>query len=258
MSELSISLQLAWHVVVRNWIVYRKDFLANISPTLADPALMLTALGLGLSPFIGQINGLSYAQYLAPGMVATTALFTAFFECSYGFYVRMTYESVFKAMLTTPIGVREVVIGEFLWVFIRAGLMALCVGVVLLFMGLIANPVALLLFPLIGGFLAVPCGAIGLLAASYVKNINQFQTVYSFLIAPIFYLSGVFFPLADRPVLAIIAQISPFYHGVRLLQMSAWNAWTPGEIAYHIGALAVFSASLGWWSYVSIRKKLTT
>ena len=63
MSEIQVSLRLAWHVVVRNWIVYRKDFLANISPTLADPALMMTALGMGLSPFIGQIDGHSYAQY---------------------------------------------------------------------------------------------------------------------------------------------------------------------------------------------------
>src|ERR1700761_5901669 len=114
MSDLIVSLQLAWCVVVRNWVVYRKDFLANISPTLADPALMMTALGMGLSPFIGNIHGLSYSQYLAPGMAATTVLFTAFFECSYGFYVRMTFESVFKAMLTTPIGTREVVFGEYL------------------------------------------------------------------------------------------------------------------------------------------------
>src|SRR4029077_8910418 len=104
MNSFLISFRLAWQVVLRNWVVYRKDLLANISPTLADTALMMTALGLGLSPFIGKIEGLTYAQYLAPGMVATTALFTAFFECSYGFYVRMTFESVFKAMLTTPIG----------------------------------------------------------------------------------------------------------------------------------------------------------
>jgi lipooligosaccharide transport system permease protein len=258
MSELATSLGLSWHVVVRNWTVYRKDFLANISPTLADPALMLTALGMGLSPFIGQIHGLSYAQYLAPGMVATTALFTAFFECSYGFYVRMTFESVYKAMLTTPIGVREVVIGEFLWVFIRAALMAAGVGLVLLAMGLVANPLALLLFPFIGGMLAVPCGAIGLIAAGYVRNINQFQTVYSFLIAPIFYLSGVFFPLGDRPILAIATQISPFYHGVRLLQMSAWSTWSLGEVLYHVGALLVFSFVLGWWAYSRIQKRLTT
>jgi hypothetical protein len=83
MNELLPSLRLSWHVVVRNWTVYRKDFLANISPTLADPALILASLGMGLSGYVGQINGLSYAQFLAPGMIATTALFTAFFESSY-------------------------------------------------------------------------------------------------------------------------------------------------------------------------------
>lgn len=258
MSDLLTPLRLAWHVVTRNWIVYRKDFLANISPTLADPALMMTALGFGLSPFIGEIQGLSYAQYLAPGMIATTALFTAFFECSYGFYVRMTFESVFKAMLTTPIGVREVVIGEFLWVFIRAGLMGGGVGIVLAVMGLLPNPWAVLAFPFIAGLLAVPCGAIGLLAAAKVRNINQFQTVYSFIIAPIYFLSGIFFPLADRPVLGVIVQISPFYHGVSLLQMFAWGRWTVADVLMQVVILLVFTIGLGLWASRKIQAKLTT
>ncbi len=257
MSEFYVSLRLAWNVVVRNWVVYRKDFLANISPTLADPALMMAALGMGLSPFIGLIDGLTYAQYLAPGMVATTALFTAFFECSYGFYVRMTFESVFKAMLTTPIGVREVVIGEFLWVFIRASLMAAGVGLVLAVMGLLPNVWSIFAFPFIGGLLAVPCGAIGLLAAAHVRNINQFQTVYSFLIAPIYFLSAVFFPLTDRPILSVLVNVSPFYHGVRLLQMTAWGRWSLGEIVLHLVALFLFTALLGVWAFRKIRRKLT-
>jgi len=82
MSEFYISLQLAWHVVVRNWMVYRKDFLANISPTLADPALMMTALGLGLSPFIGKFEVSGDAQYFAPGWFPPPAFFPPFFECS--------------------------------------------------------------------------------------------------------------------------------------------------------------------------------
>ncbi len=257
MNKPGHTLRLSWHVVVRNWIVYRKDFLANISPTVADPALMMAALGVGLSPFIGQINGLTYAQYLGPGLVATTALFTSFFECSYGFYVRMTFESVYKAMLTTPIGVREVVLGEFIWVFIRSALMAAGVGIVLLLMGLLPNVFAVLLFPLIGGALAVPLGAIGLLAAAQVRNINQFQTVYSFLIAPIYFLSAVFFPLVEGSWLSRIVQLSPFYHGVRLLQMSAWNRWAIGDVLYHVGALAVFAVVLCAWADRSIRKKLT-
>ena len=256
MSDLIISLRLAWRVVIRNWVVYRKDFLANISPTLADPALMMTALGMGLSPFIGSIHGLPYSQYLAPGMAATTVLYTAFFECSYGFYVRMTFESVFKAMLTTPIGTREVVLGEYIWVAIRAALMAGGVGIVLVLLRLLPNPWAVLLFPLIGGMLAIPCGAIGLLASSYVRNINQFQTVYSFLIAPMYFISGIFFPLADKSILGAIIQVSPFFHGVRLLQMAAWNQFSPKRILYHLSVMFVYALVLGFWSLVRIRKKL--
>lgn len=258
MNNLFTTFGLSWHVVVRNWMVYRKDFLANISPTLADPALIMVSLGMGLSGFIGKIDGLTYAQYLAPGMIATTALFTAFFESSYGFYVRMTFESVFKAMLTTPIGVREIVLGEFLWVFIRAGLMTLGVCLVLLVFGLMPNFWAILVCPFISGFLALPCAGIGLLSAALVRNINQFQTVYSFVIAPIFYLSGVFFPLWERPVLAMVAQISPFYHGVRLLQMTVWGDFTPHQILWHAGALALFTLVLGALVFRFVTRKLTT
>lgn len=257
MSDLAATLSLSWHIVVRNWVVYRKDFLANISPTLADPALVMASLGMGLSPYIGQIGGHSYAHYLAPGMVATTSLFTAFFDSSYGFYVRMTFESVFKAMLTTPIGVREVVLGEFIWIFIRASLMALGVALVLLVFGLLPNPWAIFVLPLLGGLLAVPCGAIGLIAAAWVHNINQFQTVYSYLIAPIYFLSGVFFPLFDRPVLAAIVQFSPFYHGVRLMQICAWAEWNLGAIAFHLGALFVFAIVLGSVALRCVHRKLT-
>lgn len=252
------SLKLSWHVVVRNWVVYKKDFLANISPTVADPAFILLALGFGLGPFIHEIEGMSYPRFLAPGLVATTALFTAFFECSYGFYVRLTFESVFKAMLTTPIGPREVLIGEFLWVFLKGALMAFGVGLVLTLFGLVPNwPSSLVLFPLIGGFLAVPCGAMGLIAASYVRNINQFQTVYSFLIAPIYFLSGTFFPVqATAAWFAAMVQISPFYHGVRLMQMTAWGNGDFWAVAYHLGALILFTLLLGLCAVRGIRRKL--
>jgi lipooligosaccharide transport system permease protein len=189
-------------------------------------------------------------------MVATTALFSAFFDSSYGFYVRMTFESIFKAMLTTPIGMREVVIGEFLWSAIRAAMMGGSVGLVLAVMGLLPNPWALLAFPFIAGTLAVPCAAIGLLAAGFVRNMNQFQTVYSFLIAPIFYLSAVFFPLDDRPILGLVINLSPFYHGVRLAQMTAWGRWNFPELALHLGALVLFTIVLGLWAARRIRRKL--
>jgi lipooligosaccharide transport system permease protein len=256
MNEVIVSFRLAWTVVVRNWVVYRKDFLANISPTLADPALIMVSLGMGLSPFVGQIDGLKYSQYLAPGMAASTVLFTAFFECSYGFYVRMKFDSVYDAMLTTPIGVFEVVLGEYIWLSIRAGLMAAGVGLVLIITGFLVNPWAVFVIPFIGALLAIPCGAIGLLASSWVRNINQFQTVYSFLIAPLYFISAIFFPIGDNQILAALIQISPFFHGVRLLQMVAWNQCSPAKMTYHLGVLTFFAVTLAVWSYFRIRKKL--
>jgi lipooligosaccharide transport system permease protein len=247
---------LAWHIVVRNWAVYKKDFIANVSPTVADPALTLFALGLGLSPFIQQVEGLSYAAYLAPGLVATTAFFTAYFETSYGFYVRMTFESVFKAMLTTPIGVKEIILGEFLWVFLKGTLMAAGVGLVLALLGLVPNWESLFVVPFLGGWLALPMGALGLVASGYVRNMNQFQTVYSFLIAPMYFLSGVFFPLSGRPIVEKIMWVSPFTHGVSLLQMAMWGRYEAKPFLLHAGAMAAFTLVLGFWAYRRMRTKL--
>src|SRR4051812_35549728 len=124
------TLKLSFHIVRRNWWVYRKDLIANISPTIADPAFMILSLGVGLGSFVAEVHGHTYLQYLAPGLAVSTAMFTAFFETSYGFYIRMTFENIFKAMLTTPIGVNELVVGEFIWVALKGALMVSCVSVV--------------------------------------------------------------------------------------------------------------------------------
>src|SRR3989338_4074141 len=119
MLELRETFQLCLHLTRRNWVVYKKDFIANIAPTAFEPIFLMLSLGVGLGYYVAQIDGRSYIAYIAPGLAVSTALFTAFFESSYGFYVRMTYENIFKAMLTTPIGVREVIFGEFLWVSLK-------------------------------------------------------------------------------------------------------------------------------------------
>ena len=253
------TVKLSWHVVRRNWWVYRKDFLANISPTLADPAFMMLSLGVGLGAFVADVGGRSYMAFLAPGMAVSTAMFTSFFETSYGFYVRMTFENIFKAMLTTPIGIREVVIGEFIWVALKSALMAACVTVVLLGFGLFENPWLLPLSPIIGIAIGLPLGAMGLLSTCYVSNINQFQTVYSFLIAPLYFMSGIFFPLDQMPAWAQwLAAALPLHHGVRLAQSLFWDENLLQVWAIHLPILLVYSAGLLAWAYVQLRKKLQT
>ncbi|MFZ4713194.1 MAG: ABC transporter permease [Bacteriovoracaceae bacterium] len=251
------SLTLCLHITRRNWLVYKKDLLSNISPTIADPALTMVSLGLGLGAFITNVEGMSYMQFLAPGLTVATALFTSFFESSYGFFVRMTYENVFKAMLTTPIGVKEVVMGEMIWVGLKGAIMALCVGIVLALCGLMVNPIFLPYIALVGFLVALPCGAMGLLATAMVNNINQFQTVYSFIIAPLYFLSGIFFPIAEmaKPM-RIVAEFFPLIHGVRLAQAIFWDREIASTFLMSGSILVVQSILLCTLAYQKIKKKL--
>lgn len=251
------TLRLSLHIVTRNWWVYRKDFIANISPTITEPSLTMLALGVGLGAYVAEVNGHTYLQYLAPGLAVSTAMFTAFFETSYGFYVRMTFENVFKAMLTTPIGVRELVIGEFLWVGVKGAFMMTGVSAFLALFGLFNNLWILPLVPLVGLIIAVPLGAIGLLSSCMIKNINQFQSVYAFLISPLYFFSGIFFPVEQMPPVAgWIARVLPLHHAVRLSQSLFWNERIGEAFLYHAPVLLAYSLVLVTWSYFRLKRKL--
>lgn len=251
------SFKLCLNITLRNWTVYKKDLISNISPTVADPALIMVSLGLGLGAYLTNVEGMSYMQYLAPGLTVATALFTSFFESSYGFYVRMTYENVFKAMLTTPIGVREVVMGEMLWVGLKGAVMAVGVAMVLACFGMMANPWLIPALSIVGFLVALPCGAMGLLATALVNNINQFQTVYSFIIAPLYFLSGIFFPVTQMATpVRIAAEFFPLIHGVRLAQSLFWNQGILNTFLTSGSILILQSAVLCGLAYWKIKKKL--
>lgn len=253
------TLKLSLYITLRNWTVYKKDLIANISPTVADPALVMVSLGLGLGAFITNVEGMSYMQYLAPGLTVATALFTSFFESSYGFFVRMSYENVFKAMLTTPIGVREVVMGEMIWVGLKGAAMSIGVAIVLSLFGLMVNPLWIPALGIVGFLVGLPCGAMGLLATALVNNINQFQTVYSFVIAPLYFLSGIFFPISQMasPV-RIVAEFFPLIHGVRLAQAFFWDRDILSALLIHGGILILQSFVLCSFAYFKIKNKLVT
>ena len=146
------------------------------------------------------------------------------------------------------------------------GAMISAIGVAVMLMYLILviqfgsflDPLAILICPLIAGTLAMPCAAIGLLASAWVRNINQFQSVYSFLIAPIFYLSGVFFPVPAGSFLGNVIQFSPFYHGVKLIQFTVWGRADWNAVLWHAGLLGCFALVLCGVSFRFIGRKLTT
>lgn len=250
------TLALSWKVTERHWAVYRQNLFANIIPTVVDPILFLVSFGVGLGAYLQNVEGMSYLGFIAPGLAISSALFTAFFETSYNFYVRYTFEHIYKAMLTTPLGVGEIIMGELTWVFLKGLGMSFGVSTVLALFGGIPWP-ALPALAFIGAFVALGCGGLGLVASALVSNINQFQTVYALLISPMFFFSGIFFPLDKLPEAAqMAALLSPLYHGVRLAQDTAWGQLSFGNFGFHGGLLALTGAILVGIAVRLISKKL--
>jgi lipooligosaccharide transport system permease protein len=72
-------------------------------------------MGLGLGAYVKEINGVPYINFIAPGMIASSAMFAAVYECTYGTFVRMTYQKTFDAILATPVNIYDLVAGELMW-----------------------------------------------------------------------------------------------------------------------------------------------
>jgi len=248
--------RLAWKVVEHHWMVYRKNLFSNSSITISDPIFFTLAFGFGLGAYVQDIDGRSYLIFMAPGLAAGAALLTSFFECSYGTYFRLNFDGTFKAMLTSPVGVSEIIFGELLWVAIKGAFMTFVISFVLGVFGLIQWPF-IWLVPIAGALVGVACGSIGLLATTLVKNIDQFQVVYSFLIAPIYFLSGMFFPIhPDQGWIYWLVQISPLYHGTRLVQSFLWQDGIAENSLIHFPALILLTGILGVFAYRRFKRKL--
>ncbi|MBY0316371.1 MAG: ABC transporter permease, partial [Bdellovibrionales bacterium] len=161
------------------------------------------------------------------------------------------------AMMTTPISPREIILGELIWVSIKGALMASAVAIVFMLFGLLKLTPHFYLIPVMGALIAFSCGSLGLISSALIQNISQFQTVYTVLIAPLFYFSGIFFPMSKMPEgFQIAAHFSPLYHGVVLCQQILWNRIEPVLFLQHLLELIIFGMILFGVSYRLVYRKL--
>jgi lipooligosaccharide transport system permease protein len=100
---------------MRHRDVFMKTYKTGFLPPLLEPILYLLAMGFGLGGFVRLIDGEPYVQFIAPALVAVSMMFSSFYECTYGSFVRMYYQKTFDAIIATPVSLEEVIAGELLW-----------------------------------------------------------------------------------------------------------------------------------------------
>jgi lipooligosaccharide transport system permease protein len=213
----------------RNLTVYRKSWKIGFIPPLLEPLFYLLAFGIGLGTLVGNISygdtEIPYVRFIAPSLIAVTVMNSAFFENTYGSFVRMYYQKTFDAMMATPLTVEEIIAGEIIWGATKSLIATAIMMVVISAFGLISYPGGLLLLPLafLGG---LAFGAAGMVCTAFVPNIDLFNLPVFLFITPMFLFSGTFFPLDGLPGWArTIAACLPLTHLTDLAR-----AFTTGRI----------------------------
>ena len=129
--------------------MYRRTWKLNILPNFFEPVLYLVSIGVGVGSYVSQMGGMSYIQFLAPGLVCVAAMNGASFEVTYNIYVRLNFERAYDVMMTTPVEPDDVLVGEVLWAMTRASIYGGCFLTVVALFGLVSLRSALLVLPLI-------------------------------------------------------------------------------------------------------------
>lgn len=209
-------LRSALSVTRRNALVWRSFMAASVVGHFVEPVLYLVALGYGLGSIIPSWGGTSYAAFIAPGLVLATAMRTATFECTLGTFGRMQNRRIFDAILATPVTVSELVLGEVIWGALKATLGAAVVLTVVTALGLASPSIILGILPLafVGGCVF---SSMALCVTAVSRSFEPFNYYFVLVMAPMFLLSGVFFPLDRAPVWAAnLAQLMPLTHFVEI------------------------------------------
>ncbi|UCG78398.1 MAG: ABC transporter permease [Nitrospirota bacterium] len=209
----------------RHLTVYSKLYKSSLVLNFIEPVLYLVALGLGLGAFVREINGMPYLNFIAPGIVASSAMFAATYECSYGTYVRMTYQKTFDAILATPVNLDDLIAGEVIWGATKSALYGSIIIIVISLFGLVESPLIILSIPLLF-CIGLIFSEISIIFVAVVPGIDSFNYFFTLFMTPMFLFSGIFFPIDNLPgIVNVIAYFTPLYHMVNIMR-----AFAAGEL----------------------------
>lgn len=244
----------------RDWRVTRRSWLIGFLTPLLEPVLYIASLGFGFRLLIPEIQyegqTLTYVVFMAPAIIATNIMYTAFMENSFSSFVRMYYQKTYDAIMATPLSVDEIIAGEIVWGATKSLMTATIMTTVLSGFGLVHYPTGLGILPLafFGGLLF---GCIGMIFTGIVKSIEMFNLPIFLFITPMYLFSGTFFPLENLPDWArVVAWLLPLSHLVNLARDLCLGTITAGQIAVSGGYLVVSTALLFPMALWIMRRRL--
>ncbi|HXG75024.1 MAG TPA: ABC transporter permease [Gaiellaceae bacterium] len=235
---------------------YRRVWRGTAVSSVVTPVVYLLALGVGMGQFLGDVefrgDTYHYFEFVAPGLLAATAMQIASFEASWPVLAAIKWNRQYHAMLATPIRVPDVVLSHQAFIGARMLMTASVYLAVIAVFGAVSSPLAVLAVPvaaLVGIAYAAPLAA----WAAHSEHEASFVAIFRFVILPMFLFSGTFFPIELLPApLEALAYVTPLWHGVdlgrQLVLGDVVGWWVVGHLAY-LGAWVAAGVGLALVTY---------
>lgn len=249
-------LNFRWFAVwQRNFRVWYKLIIPSLIGNFGDPLIYLLALGYGIGYFIGEMDGLPYLVFLTSGIVCSSAMNSATFEATFSAYVRYSTQKTWEGMLSAPLDVNDVVLGETLWAATKGLFNATAILIVAAFLSLVAGWKALWVLPII--LLTGFCFAtIAMVITAVAKSFDFFTYYLTLILTPMMLLSGVFFPIDKMPhAIQWGAKILPLYHAVALVR-PLMTGRIVTNVPLHLSVLVIYTGIALSIAIVLVRRRL--
>jgi len=212
----------SWRLVQRNLLVYKRGWMVIFSGFF-EPLFYLLGIGYGLGSFIPTLaladgRHISYAAFVAPALLAQASMNGAIAESIFNVFFKLNFSKTYDAILATPLGIREIAVGEMLWSLFRGTLYVIAFVIVMIGMGLVISPMLFLVIPasiLVGAAFSAAC----LATSAYLRTVQDFDLPMGLVVMPMFLFSGTFFPISVYPVaIQLVMEATPLFHAVGLLR----------------------------------------
>ncbi len=238
----------------RFWLTnYRRTWRGTIYSSVLNPVLYLGALGLGLGTLVDAhhagglgtsgLGGVSYLAFLAPGLLAASAMQTAMGESTYPVLGSVKWRKTYQAAAATPLRPDDIFHGHLMFTSMRLTMNCSIFLVVMAAFGAVSSPWVIAALPaavLTGLAFATPIEAYAI-----TRNKDQtFSLLFRFVLIPLFLFSGTFFPVTQLPGwIRPLAYVTPLWHGVALCRSLSLGTATLGAALGHVAYLVALAAT---------------
>lgn len=242
-------------LLYRNYLAYRRGWYIFVTGFL-EPVFYLFSIGVGVGQLVTgfEFNGQSipYAEFVAPGMLAASAMNGSLLDSTYNFFFKLKYNKLFDQMLATPLTTMDIARGELSWSLLRGGIYSGAFLLIMVAMGLVSSWWAVLVVPaalLIG----LAFGGICMALTTYMRSWQDFEFV-ALATLPMFLFSATFFPITAFPAAARwIVEATPLYRGVVLCR-----ELTTGALSWGSAVSVVYLVAMGLIGLMIVRRRLDT